>query len=114
MKKLLVGTLALGLSAALLFAQSGAYKIYTRPALPPGDALERMGLTLAWRTRLLLSGNRDGIATVQVLPWTGHAQLLVQTYSGQAALFDAENGDRVWQVQVGKAYTPVFPGGANS
>ncbi len=114
MKKLLIGTIALGLSAAFLAAQSGNYKIYTHPALPSATALERMGLTLAWRTRLLLHGNRDGLATVQLFPGKDHPQLLVQTYSGQAALFDAENGDLVWRVAVGKAYTPIFPGGANS
>jgi outer membrane protein assembly factor BamB len=114
MKKLLIGTFALALSTALVFAQPGAYKIFTRPSLPSTEALDRMGLTMAWRTRLLLGSNRDGIATIQVLPWNDHAQLFVQTYSGQAALFDAETGDRIWQVQVGKAYTPLFTAGSNS
>jgi hypothetical protein len=82
MKKLLIATTTLGLTATLLLAQGGTFKIHTQPALPSGEALERMGLTLAWRTRLLLSGNRDGIATIQLLPWTEHPQLFVQTFSG--------------------------------
>jgi outer membrane protein assembly factor BamB len=114
MKKLLVGTMALGMSAALLFAQPGTFKVHTCPKLPSREALERMGLKMAWSARLLMNGNRDGIATIQVLPWDDNPQLFVQSYSGMATLFDAETGAQIWQVQVGKRYTPSFTAGANS
>src|SRR5947209_5755813 len=113
MKKLLVGLVGLALVATVVPAQPGAYKVHTRPSLPSAAALERMSLTLAWSTRILLTGNRDGIYSVQLLGGESYPQVLVQTYSGLVVLFDGENGDRLWQTQVGTPYWLPQPAGYN-
>src|SRR5260370_42303066 len=104
MKKLLLGGLILALVAAAALAQPGTYKVHTKPRPPSREALDRMGLTLAWQARLLLRGNRDGFARVQLLPGVNHPPALVQSYSALAALFDGETGDQIWQTQVGPLY----------
>jgi outer membrane protein assembly factor BamB len=115
MTKLLLGTMATALAAALVLAQPGNYKVHTRPALPSGESLDRLDLKLAWSTRLGLRGERDGIATVQLIPGPGgNPQLVVQSFSGLVALFDGETGDLLWQLQVGKLYKSSQPVGFNA
>src|SRR5260370_24720221 len=101
MKKLLLGGLILALVAAAALAQPGTYKVHTKPKPPSREALDRMGLTLAWQARILLRGDRDGFYSVQLLPGTANPQVLVQSYSGLVALFDGDTGDQLWQTQVG-------------
>jgi outer membrane protein assembly factor BamB len=103
---------ALTLTVAVL-AQPGNYKVRTHPTLPSTEALDRMDLKLAWSARLTLRGDRDGIATVQVIEGPGNPQLLVQAFSGLTALFDGETGDLLWQLQVGRPFTSLQPAGHN-
>jgi outer membrane protein assembly factor BamB len=113
MKKLLIGGLFLGLASATL-AVPGTIKVHTNPRVPSREALDRMGLTLAWQARILLHGDRDGFFSVQLLPGPRHPQLLVQSYSGLVALFDGETGDQLWKTQVGLPYALSLPVGYNA
>src|SRR4051794_25537535 len=114
MKKLLGALTVLGLAAAAAWGQPGTYRIYTHPRLPSGEALDRMGLKLAWSGRLVLRGDRDGFSSVQLIPGTEGTQVLVQTYSGVVALWDGETGDLRWQAQVGKEFRTSQPPAFNS
>jgi outer membrane protein assembly factor BamB len=114
MKKLLIGATVLSTLAAAVFAQPGALRVYTQPKLPSTEALERMSLKMAWSARLILRGNRDGFASIQVIPGPGNPQLLVESHSGLVALLDAETGDELWKIQVGKTFSPGQPPAANS
>lgn len=104
--------LLLTLGAAV--AQS-PYKIHSNPRLPDRDVLDRLALTLAWRTRLPIHGNRDGIDSVHVVPGKGgRIQLLIQTHAGAVTLFDGETGDRLWYTPVGIAYAQGKPPAVNA
>jgi outer membrane protein assembly factor BamB len=118
MKKMLVGIVTLVLVATAVLGQPGTFKVYTRPSLPSTEALERMGLKLAWASRILLRGDRDGYSSVQLLHGAEGSpvgnQVLVQSYSGLVALFDGETGDQLWQTQVGTPFRVSQPAGYNS
>ncbi len=110
--RLLVMTVLLT-SFAAAFSQS-PYRIYTTPKLPARDALDRMNLTLAWRTRVNVEGQRDGIASIQVIPGKPN-QLVVQSHRGWVFLYDADNGDLIWKTgSVGVPYWDLQPAGWNS
>jgi outer membrane protein assembly factor BamB len=112
MKKVLLALLLFffGLSAA---PGQAPYKIRTNPKLPMRDALERMNLLIAWNTRVLVDGNRDGVYSMQILPGNPN-QLCVQTFKGIVYLYDADNGDLLWKTQVGVPYWTPQPVGYNS
>jgi outer membrane protein assembly factor BamB len=112
MKKMLPALLVLLATFAAVHAQA-PYKIYTSPKLPARDALERMNLTLAWNTRVTVDGQRDGIASVQLIPGKS-SQLVVQTLKGAVFLYDANTGDLIWKTAVGVPYWTSQPAGFNS
>ena len=60
--KPLLSVLALVLTAATVTAQ--APQIFTRPALPPRDVLERLNLVEGWHTYVPTESTRDGIFSV--------------------------------------------------
>ena len=113
MKRLSIAVVGLGVIAAITLAQPGTYKVHTCPRLPSTEALERMGLKLHWQTRVLLTGNRDGFFTVQLVPAGDALQILVQTYSGMVVLFDGETGDELWRAQAGAPYQQSLPAAAS-
>jgi len=102
----------LPLALAAVPAQS-PYKLVGRPAPPPREVLERLGLVAAWHARLPVHGQRDGIFSAQVIPGE-RVQLVVQTTGGLVALLDGETGDVVWRTQVGIPGWVTQPAGANS
>src|SRR5690348_16796546 len=75
-------------------------RLFTRPALPPENMLQRLDLTLAWHTRVTMEGQRDGIRTLQLAPGKKGLQFIVQTRRGGVAALDAETGDLLWQTEV--------------
>ncbi|MBI2806425.1 MAG: PQQ-binding-like beta-propeller repeat protein [Planctomycetes bacterium] len=105
MKRHLVA-LALLFSMAGLVSAQAPYRVFTSPKLPMRDALQRMNLTTAWTTRVTVDGNRDGLASVQIVPGK-NPQVVVQTFKGAVYLFDADNGDLVWKTQVGVPFWAV-------
>lgn len=112
MKNLLFA-LALLLGVTMPAFSQAPYKIFTSPKLPARDALQRMNLAMAWTARVSVDGNRDGIASVQIIPGKTN-QLVVQTYKGAVYLYDADNGDLVWKTMVGVAFWEPQPAGFNS
>ncbi len=108
MKPLASVALALLLTSAAP-AQPVRNRLYTTPAPPPRDALEKLNLRQAWSTLIPMAGRRDGILSMQLAPlWTARGlagmQLLVQTRSGLIVLLDAETGQVMWRTRVGDAY----------
>ncbi|MBI3821082.1 MAG: hypothetical protein HY289_00205, partial [Planctomycetes bacterium] len=112
MKRMLCAAAVLLTTFSAAHAQA-PFKIVTRPKLPAKDALERMNLTMAWNTRVTVDGNRDGLASVQVIPGKP-SQLVVQTFKGAVFLFDADNGDLIWKTNVGVPYWTPQAAGFNS
>ena len=112
MKKLLGVLIVLPLT--VLSATSQSSRLYTRPAPPSRDVLDRLKLTLAWHTRVFCDGPRDGLATVQLIPGKGYYHLIVQTRKGMVIVLDGETGDLLWQTQVGLPYWPGQPVAFNS
>jgi hypothetical protein len=95
--------------AAVLISNHGALAqpvshLYTRPTLPPAEALERLGLKTAWYAKVPMESMRDGIASIQLLPGEAGDEILIQTKSGMVQLLDAENGDLRWRTSIGKPY----------
>jgi outer membrane protein assembly factor BamB len=112
MKKL-VGAVAM-LVLVVATATSQRPRLFTRPTPPPRDVLERLNLKLAWQTRVLTDGGRDGLASIQLLPARGGHQIIVQTRQGFVVALDAETGDLQWQTLVGMPYQPSLPVAFNS
>jgi hypothetical protein len=112
MKKRLVGVILLLLTLTTAAGQST--RLYTCPALPREEMLERLNLTLAWHTRLPMDGLRDGLVSLQLLPTKTSFLFIVQTRRGAVVALDAETGDLLWQTQVGLPYWPGQPVAYNS
>src|ERR1051325_8637558 len=108
-------TLSIVAITCLLCTEASAQaplRIRTTPKLPPRDSLERMNLTLAWKSRVTIDGSRDGIASVQVLPGRP-SHVLVQTLKGAVYLYDGDNGDLIGKTTVGAPYWASQPAGFN-
>lgn len=99
---------------------------YTRPALPAREVLDRLNLKLHWQRHITTDGKRDGIFSIQLAPRRIYGiegellkvtniklELLVQTRSGRIVALDAETGDQLWSVLVGKPYLVTDPVGFN-
>jgi outer membrane protein assembly factor BamB len=96
-----------GLAAAVATAVLAGDRdlVFTSPAIPPREALDRLNLKLAWSTFVQSGSHRDGIATFQV----AGKQLFVQNRSGLVTSLDAQSGRTLWRVRVGKAYQTLLP-----
>src|SRR6185369_2621416 len=116
MKKLLVGFTGVLLLAAAVWPQSPAFKVHTCPNLPTRDALDRLSLTMAWKNRLAVKGERDGLFSVQLIPGGERPapQLVVQTFRGDVVMLDAETGDVLWRTPVGDPFPILQPVGYNA
>ncbi len=113
MKKLLGGIVLFVLVVGAVWPQAH-YHQFTTPKVPPKEMLDRLNLEMAWKLRIPLQGQRDGIASAQLIPGPGAVQLVVQTFYGTVLLLDAETGDTLWRTTMGKRYESGPPVGYNS
>jgi outer membrane protein assembly factor BamB len=109
MNKLALVTVGLFLTIGSLAAQP-ATRIYTRPPVPPAEALDRLNLNLAWYTYVPSDGQRDGIFSMLILD----DQLLVLMRGGAVLALDPATGATQWRTRVGRPYVPPVGFGANS
>ena len=115
-KSLVLGITVLSL-AALVDAQENGIKVFTRPKPPSREVLDRLGLAQAWRTKIPIASQRDGLFSVQIIPARDAKdppEVVVQTYAGMVYLLDSETGDILWRTQVGEPYWPGQPVAYNS
>lgn len=91
-------------------AAKGLSELFTRPALPAPEALDRLNLRLAWRVYVPTEGRRDGLFSVQVMP----DAVFIQTRSGQVVALDPADGSIRWRVNLASAYRLTLPLGFNS
>jgi outer membrane protein assembly factor BamB len=99
MKKSIIGLVTFLVTAAALPAQ-GPEQLFTRPALPTREVLDRLHMKMAWRLYVPMDGRRDGLFSVQVVD----KELFIQTRSGLVACIEAETGVTRWQELVGTPY----------
>ena len=86
-----------------------ASRLYTVPALPPQEALDRLRLQTAWTARVPTDGRRDGLYSVQ-LARAGHRDgHPVQTRSGGVTALDGTTGRTRWTTRVGTPYRVAQP-----
>ena len=79
---------------SLALASAFAASLSAQTTQPPSQAtLDKLGLRSEWVSAVPLTGERDGIATIQV---ADHRQVFVQTRSGSLAAFDTVTGERQW------------------
>src|SRR5262249_9744206 len=107
----LLGTLALVAAAS---GQPNAN--FTRARPPDRGELDRAQLKLAWTIGLPVESNRDGIATVQLIPVPDPLRkgaettlLVVQMRSGTIAVYQADSGRKLWSKQPPPAYPVSVP-----
>jgi outer membrane protein assembly factor BamB len=110
MNKLLGVAIAFVAAASAATAQDTPQEIYTRPALPSREALDRLNLKIGWYTILPMDGPRDSIFSHQI---AGN-QFLVQTRSGLIILLDRDTGQTVWRSRIGVPYDVSHPLGFNN
>jgi hypothetical protein len=117
MRPLLVILLSVVLALAAL-GQPDRTNLYSVPAVPPRDVLERLNLRLAWSVLIPVEGRRDGLLSVQLAPIRQDGKvkmrLLVQTKSSVLSELDAETGQTLWTTRVGRPYTGRFAPGFNN
>ena len=89
MKKTLAAAAVLMLAVAAV-ASNDPERLWSQPAVPSRNALDRLNLDLAWAVYVPMDGKRDGFASIQL---DGN-QLIAQTRSGMITVLDAENGGR--------------------
>ncbi len=100
MKKTLAAALLLMLAVAAV-ASNDPERVWSQPAVPSREALDRLNLDLAWAVYVPMDGKRDSFASIQL---DGN-QLIAQTRSGMITILDAENGGRaLWRSRPGRAY----------
>src|SRR5262245_48130797 len=80
-------------------------RVWTNPAVPARDALDRLNLQIGWGAAVPVAGKKDGIATVQHFG----GQVVVQTFSGTVEALDAANGAVLWITRIGEPYLPAYP-----
>jgi outer membrane protein assembly factor BamB len=108
MKKLCL-VLTLAAAAASPLSAADPARIYSNPAVPPREALDRLRLKAAWTVTVPTDGRRDGLLTVQLLPREKGMDLVVQTRSGGVTCYDATTGLLLWATRVGTPYRASQP-----
>jgi outer membrane protein assembly factor BamB len=106
----LVGAVAFLLCTATMVAAQGLSQLYSRPAIPAAEVLQRLNLKLAWGVYVPLESRRDGLFSVQVLD----KQVLVQARSGAMIALDPATGVTQWRTRGGKPYLVSQPLAYNS
>jgi outer membrane protein assembly factor BamB len=96
------------LLAGVVTAQDRS-RIFTNPAPPPREALDRLNLVMDWRVFVPMDGRRDGFLSIQM---QGN-QILAQTRSGLVTVIKADTGETVWRTLVGVPYRAYKPLGFN-
>jgi len=99
MKKLLVLAIFLSASTAA-WPQQRPIRIFTDPAPPPRELLDKLDLVLAWRQAVPLKGVKDGFYHVQLAPGDNFNLLIAQTFDGAVVAINAETGDTLWRREV--------------
>jgi len=94
-----VALLVLSALAALATAQDRT-ELFSNPALPTREALDRLNLTQAWFTSFPMDGRRDGFLSTVI----DGGQMLVQTRSGVVGAVDLETGRILWRTLPGRPY----------
>ena len=110
MKKTLAAGCALLLAIAARASDDPA-RVWSQPAAPSREALDRLNLELAWAVVVPMDGKRDGFFSIQA---DGN-QLIVQTRSGMITVLDVEDGGRaLWRARPGRPYEAALPPAFNS
>jgi outer membrane protein assembly factor BamB len=104
MKKLLIAAAALVMAVVAPLSAQDPSRLYSVPAFPPKDALDRLRLTTSWTFAVPTDGRRDGLYSVQLAPRGQAQELLVQTRSGGVMSIDAASGRLRWSTRVGVPY----------
>jgi outer membrane protein assembly factor BamB len=115
MKKFVSACIGILLTASAALAQDPA-RLYSEPALPSPEVLDRLNLKVAWRAYVPTDARRDGIASVQIadlLKGVGQ-QVLIQTRSAALIAIDAATGMTLWRARAGTPYAATQPLGVNS
>lgn len=92
-----------------------SYRVLTYPRVPQRETLDRLNLEVAWVGRIKLESGRDSLSHLQILPQQDSepVQVGIQTAAGVLVMFDGDNGDVQWRVQVGDPYWSTQPVGYN-
>src|SRR5207248_5853131 len=113
----------LGICVLLLFAVIGRAlpdrdNLYSAPALPSADVLDRLNLKLVFSARAPIENRRDGLVSVQLAPiridGKSRMRLLVQTRAGVVLEMDGETGQIYWRARVGNAWSATQALGFNA
>jgi len=105
MKKLLTVPALLVLAALVVpVPAQDSRRLYSVPALPPQEALDRLRLQTAWTATVPTDGRRDGLYSVQLAPRSSGMDVLVQTRSGGVTALDGTTGRTRWTTRVGTSY----------
>jgi outer membrane protein assembly factor BamB len=91
------------LTATVVMAQRPRY-LYTQPALPSEQALDRLNLKIDWHTYLPMDGKHDAILNYQL----NLRDILIQTRSGALISLNAATGALQWRAEIGNPYTPTI------
>ena len=82
---LMVAVISAGLVNGALLAQP---RIWTQPAQPNRELLDRLNLNQSWTVKVPMDGRHDGIATIQSLG----GQVIVQSFHGRILCLDGASG----------------------
>jgi outer membrane protein assembly factor BamB len=101
MSKIFAGAGCALLFAALLMASNEPTRVWSQPAPPSREALDRLNLQQDWAVYVPMDGRLDGFASIQVV---GN-ELIVQTRSGMVSILESDNGGRAkWRARTGRLY----------
>lgn len=78
-------------------------RIFSRPTLPPREALDRLNLKVGWRTYAATDGPRDAIKSVLL----AGDDIFVHTRSGLVTCIDSDTGQTRWRTTTGLGYPAV-------
>jgi outer membrane protein assembly factor BamB len=94
---LTAAVISAGLVNGAAVAQS---RIWTQPALPNRELLDRLNLNQSWSVKVPMDGRHDGIATIQSIG----GQVIVQSFHGRILCLDGATGAVRWMTEVGQPY----------
>ena len=112
MKKLLVLAVLL-VAATTALPKQRPIKIFTDPAPPSRETMDKIDLVLAWRQLVPLKGVKDGFFSVQLIPGSDFTLLLAQSFEGAVIAINAETGETLWRRNVGEPFQSMQLAGFN-